>query len=115
MCYCIQDPTVKLTGLRKQIKSLLQDTITWQQLIECFIIYKLQLVKCQRCIPTKILPVVVCPDINSPAQSLASVTHPISASGLVLLGGGLAGLGVTAAAGAAPPPPPTPFLVAVLL
>lgn len=32
-------------------------------------------------------PVVVCPDMSSPAQSLASVTQPISASGpLVLLG-----------------------------
>ena len=30
---------------------------------------------------TKILPVVVWPDISSPAQSLASVTHPISVSG----------------------------------
>ena len=27
---------------------------------------------------TKIRPVVVCPDMSSPAQSLASVTHPTS-------------------------------------
>ncbi len=30
---------------------------------------------------TKMRPVVVCPEMSSPAQSLASVTHPISASG----------------------------------
>ena len=31
---------------------------------------------------TKILPVVVCPEMSSPAQSLASVIYPISESGL---------------------------------
>lgn len=30
--------------------------------------------------PTKIRPVVVCPDMSSPAQSFASVIHPISGS-----------------------------------
>lgn len=43
--------------------------------------------------PTNILPVVVWPDMSSPAQSLASVTHPISVSGPL------------AAAAAAPTPP----------
>lgn len=33
---------------------------------------------------TKILPVVDCPDISSPAQSLASVIKPISATSLLL-------------------------------
>lgn len=33
---------------------------------------------------TRILPVVDCPDINSPAQSLASVINPISATSLLL-------------------------------
>lgn len=38
------------------------------------------------CLLTRIRPVVVCPEINSPAQSLASVIQPVSGSDVFMFG-----------------------------